>query len=217
MISRLGETGAGRGDLRTGPAPPVDYSTLSDCSGSEITEISRERGIDFATALLYDRVLVCPMNRTFFEQVNSCRRSNVSEPPAVGIIPGAFYREHHNTGADGSQFGAILESINCKAELVPVESFGSLTTNAAIIADWLSRHSEERLALISLSKGSADLKIALGLPNAFELFRNVHTWLSVSGLPQGTPLAGWLGRQFWRRLGVRLLLRLRGQRYSVVE
>src|SRR5205807_8984696 len=92
-----------------------------------------------------------------------------------------------------------------------------LAKDAAIIADWLSRRPEQRVALVSLSKGSADLKIALGLRNAAELFQNVETWVSVSGLPQGTPLVAWLRRQPLRRLGVRLLLRVRGQRYSVVE
>lgn len=107
--------------------------------------------------------------------------------------------------------------MNCSVERVPVESFGSLARNAEIIADWLSRHGQQRVMFVSLSKGGADLKIALALPNAAELFRNVTAWVSLSGLPQDTPLVAWLRRQPLRRLGVRLLLRLRGQRYSVVE
>ncbi len=107
--------------------------------------------------------------------------------------------------------------MKCPVERVPVESFGSLARNAAVIANWLSQHGQQQVVLISLSKGSADLKIALGLPEAHRLFGNVTAWISLSGLPQGTPLVAWLRRQPLRRLGVRLLLRLRGQRYSVVE
>jgi hypothetical protein len=217
MICGLEDVFARDRDLLADAAASVDCSTLRDCSGSQIAKITRDRGIDFATALLYDRVLRSLENSAFLGQVNSSNRSVVSDPPLVGIVPGAFYLEHNNTGADGSRLVAILRSINCRAQLVPVESFGSLTTNAAIIAEWLSQHGKTRTALISLSKGSADLKIALGLPNAPELFQNVDTWVSLSGLPQGTPLVGWLRRQFLRRLGVRLVLRLRGQRYSVVE
>lgn len=49
--------------------------------------------------------------------------------------------------------------------------------------------------LVSLSKGAADLKVALGLPGAAECFRRVSAWISLSGLPQGTPLVGWLNRR----------------------
>jgi hypothetical protein len=111
----------------------------------------------------------------------------------------------------------MIRAMQCTVERVPLESFGSLACNAALIAAWLLKHKQENVTLISLSKGSADLKVALSLPNADELFRNVNAWISLSGLPQGTPLVAWLRRQRLRRLGVRLLLRLRRQRYSVVE
>src|SRR5258708_24864301 len=107
--------------------------------------------------------------------------------------------------------------MHCPVKRVPVESFGSLARNASLIADWLLQHKQQRVLLISLSKGSADLKVALALPNANELFDHVVAWISLSGLPQGTPLVAWLRRQPLRQLGVRLLLRLPGQRYSVVE
>jgi hypothetical protein len=217
MICRLEDVLAGDRDLLARAATSADCPTLCDCSASQIAKVARDQGIEFATALLYNRVLRAPENTAFSQRVNAGHRPVVSNPPLVGIIPGAFYLEHKNTGADGSQLAATLESINCRVERVPVESFGSLARNATIIADWISRHVQERVALISLSKGSADVKIALGLPNAVDLFRNVDVWVSLSGLPQGTPLVAWLRRQFLRRLGVRLLLRLRGQRYSVVE
>jgi hypothetical protein len=217
MICRFEDVFASDRDLLTGAATSADCLTLHDCSASQIAKVARNQGLEFATALLYDRVLRSPENGAFFRRVNASNRAVVGEPPLIGIIPGAFYLEHKNTGADGSHLATILKSLNCRVDLVPVESFGSLAKNAAIIADWLSRHAQERVALISLSKGSADLKIALGLPNAAELFRNVDAWVSLSGLPQGTPLVAWLRRRFLRRLGVSLLLRLRGQRYSVVE
>ena len=198
-------------------AASEECASLGKCSSTELRKIADAQGLDFATALLYDRVLRSPEHDAFFRLVNASSRYVCGDPPLVGIIPGAFYLDHKNTGADGKQLATILKSINCCVETVPVESFGSLARNAAIIADWLSKCREQRVALISLSKGSADLKIALGLPKAEELFRNVETWVSVSGLPQGTPLVAWLRRQPLRRLGVRLLLRLRGQRYSVVE
>ncbi|MDB6034132.1 MAG: hypothetical protein JWM16_4470 [Verrucomicrobiales bacterium] len=217
MTCSLEDTLAGDRDLLARAVAWADCPTLGECAGPRMARTAREQGIEFATALLYDRVLRCAGNGAFFQQVKASRRPVVNDPPLIGLIPGAFYLEHKNTGADGAQLAAVLQSMNCRVERVPVESFGSLGRNATIIADWLSRHRRDRVAFITLSKGSADLKIALGLPNAAELFRNVDVWMSLSGLSEGTPLVAWLRRQPWRKLGVGLLLRLRGQRYSVVE
>ena len=190
---------------------------LSDCSQSNISELSRKHGIEFATAVLYDRVLQHPIHSRFFDKVRRAVASPLHSPPLVGIVPGAFYREHKGTGADGARLARILESIGCRVERVPVESFGPLKTNAALVAKWLSDRKGEPVALMTLSKGAADVKTCLGLPGAAETFSNVVAWISLSGLPEGTPLVAWLRQQPLRKLGVRLLLRIRGQRYSVVE
>jgi hypothetical protein len=182
-----------------------------------LKELAQEEGIEFATAVLYDRVLRNETNRTFFKRVQTIDPLLAVQPTLIGIIPGAFYREHKHSGADGARLVAIGEAMGCPIKLVPVESVGSLARNAEVISKWLLQNKKQRVLLISLSKGSADVKVALALPNAEALFGNVVAWISMSGLQQGTPLVAWLRRQRLRRLGVRLLLRLRGQRYSVVE
>jgi hypothetical protein len=190
---------------------------LGDCSQTNLLEVSRANGLDFATALLFDRLLAQPEHSAFYERVQIAPELASRETPLVAIVPGAFYREHKNTGADGARVAMILKSMGCNVEFVPLESFGSLRQNAALIAQWLKTKKQERVVLITLSKGTADLKTALKLPEAPELFRPVRTWISLSGLPQGTPLVAWLQRQWLWQLGIRILLRLRGQRYSVVE
>jgi hypothetical protein len=190
---------------------------LGACSQTNLLEISRAHSPDFATALLFERLLTQPVHSAFYERVHRASEFLNCEIPMVGIVPGAFYREHKNTGADGARLAAILKSMGCNVEIVPLESFGSLKQNAALIAQWLKERKGGPVVLITLSKGSADLKTALGMPAAPELFRSVQTWISLSGLPQGTPLVAWLQRQWLRQLGIRILLRLRGQRYSVVE
>jgi hypothetical protein len=190
---------------------------LRECSQPKLLELSRAHGLDFATALLFDRLLNHPEHSAFYRRVQSTPEVLTSELPRVAIVPGAFYREHKNTGADGARLAAILKSMGCNVEIVPLESFGSLNQNATLIARWLSARNDKRIVLITLSKGSGDLKTALALPDAPELFRSIQTWISLSGLPQGTPLVAWLRKQRLRQLGIRILLRLRGQRYAVVE
>jgi hypothetical protein len=208
---------AGDSELLAEAATTPEFPTLAECSRHAIRNLAEREGIDFATALIFDRVLRQPANRDFFKRVRCRPEARPDDLPLIGLVPGAFYREHNNTGADGAEVTKILESIGCRVEHVPVASFGSLANNAAVISDWLAHHRSERVALFSLSKGSADVKAALASSGAGERFQNVKAWVSVSGLPQGTPLVGWLREQTFRRLGVRLLLWSRSQRYSVVE
>jgi hypothetical protein len=193
------------------------YPSLHDCTPIKLAEIVHKHGLEFATAVLHDRLLGHPEHGAFFQRVRTGRASAAPKPVPVGIVPGAFYREHKNTGADGARLVSIVEALKCPVEVIPVDSFGSLARNSSLIAGWLTSHSEEQVVLISLSKGSGDLKFTLALPDAARLFRNVTAWISLSGLPQGTPLVAWLRRQPLRRTGVRLLLWLRRQRYSVLE
>lgn len=211
------EISANDKDLLERAAAWDQCQALADCPSLKLREITQEHGLEFATAVLYDRLLRNAGNGAFSKRVRSQSNLRVDEPVHVGIIPGAFYREHRDTGADGARIAAIVRSMSCPVDCVPVESFGSLARNASLIADWLLQRRHKRVMIISLSKGSADMKAALALRNAAELFGNVTAWISLSGLPQGTALVTWLRRQPLRRLGVRLLLRLRNQKYSVVE
>jgi hypothetical protein len=204
-------------DLLTLVAAEGNLSTLAECSPLSIQALAEVKGLDFTTALLFDRVLRIQKNRSFFGKVNTNVSFNLTGSLLIGIVPGAFYLDHKNTGADGAAISKILDSISCRAEVIPVESFGALSKNAAIISNWLFEHRGQKLALVSLSKGGADVKAALADPGAAEAFRDVESWVSISGLVQGTPLVAWLRSQLFRRWGVRLLLWLRGQRYSVVE
>ena len=217
MTNRLNGISAEDKDLLARAASWDQCASLADCSPLKLKELTQTEGIEFATAVLYDRVLRNETNRRFFTRVQNIDPVQAIQPTLIGIVPGAFYREHKHSGADGASLVAIGKAMGCPVELIPVESFGSLARNAEVISKWLSQNSEQRVLLVSLSKGSADLKVALAVPDAGALFHNVVAWISMSGLPQGTPLVAWLRRQRFRQLGVRLLLRLRGQRYSVVE
>jgi hypothetical protein len=190
---------------------------LKDLSARYLQELARSDGLDFATALLHDRLLHVPPNQEFYQRVHGSSEPLIHGPALVGIIPGAFYLQHKNTGADGERIAVIARALGCEVERLPLASFGALAENARTILDWLERHRAQPVVLVALSKGSADLKIALASPDAARLFGNVRACVSLSGIIQGTRLVNWLERQPLRRLGVRLLLRLRAQRYDVLK
>ncbi len=167
--------------------------------------IVRELGLDFATALLHEQLVREPANVEFLGEAQ-----RATHPPEkdilIGIVPGAFHREHRHTGADGARVLVMARELGVRAEVIPTRSFGTLEENARLIHQWLESRGGQRLALISLSKGGADVKYALSLPEAAEAFAKVCAWVSFSGTVQGTPLVGWLRRRPFRWWAVRLLL-----------
>src|SRR5215471_15012281 len=87
-----------------------EFSELRDCSASAVIKVAQERGIEFATAVLYDRLLRHPEHGAFYRRCSS-HSDTVTVPDIVGIIPGAFYREHRNTGANGARVVEILDGM----------------------------------------------------------------------------------------------------------
>ena len=190
----------------------------TEFSTAALASLAREEGLDFATAALYDLVSRRPETVEFRSQLRGALgRSRGKSTILIGIIPGAFHREHKRTGADGRRVVELFRRAGFRAETVPLASFASLRENSRAIVDWLEQRGEERVLLVSLSKGSADLKIALSLPEAKEAWRRVGGWVSLSGLAQGTPLVGWLRTRRLHWFGVQLLFWWRGYRRSVLE
>jgi hypothetical protein len=197
---------------------------LSDLNVERLREITARDGVELATAALYDRLRRSNCHGRFIariEEQEDLRPSIPSENSLLGVVPGAFWREHHHTGADGRFIFPVASEVGLEARLVPVLSFGPLVANAEMLLDWLGRHRDRDVVLVTLSKGGLDLKTAISLSHAqgsldFH-FGHVRAWVSVGGPLQGTPLVDWLRERPLRSAGLRVLLRLRGQRFNVVN
>jgi hypothetical protein len=196
----------------------VTSEPLEALTEERLRRISADQGIDFATRLLFEAVSESPRHAEFLERLESPSDGPWADtPPTVVIVPGAFYREDKSSGADGQAVIDIVRQFGCPTARIPLESFGPLRRNAAIIRDWLrARPSGETVVMASLSKGGAEVKLALAEPDAAETFRNVCGWINVSGIYHGTPLITWLRSQWWRLPLIWLLFRLRGYSYSAL-
>lgn len=192
--------------------------SIDKLTPAALQQISERDGIDFATAMMYDRVLQRASTRIILELL---KREQVQQTPRrdvlIGVVPGAFYKEYAFTGADGQRVLDAAEKRGVRAERIPLHSFGSLADNALILCDWLARHAHEEVVLVSLSKGGTDLQHALSLPGSEEIFRKVSLWINVSGIVQGTALADWLLAQTIRSLFVRVFAWWRGYPFHVLH
>jgi hypothetical protein len=173
-------------------------------------------GIDVATAMLWAGIRSSAENREFIERVDRGTPEVESPPPLMLIVPGAFHRHHDHSGADGRRLVAIAEDLGWNWERLAVPSLGRLEENAAAIVTWLRAHKDKRVLIVSLSKGSSDVVMALRHTSAQYAFANVCGWVSVSGMVHGTPLVAWLKQHRLRTLGVHLWLWVRRQRFAAL-
>jgi hypothetical protein len=197
-----------------------EYSSLADLTADVLERLTREQGVDFATALLFDRLRKSPANARFIERIDALRE--FPRPPVSGvdatvvIVPGALYRERPDLGSDGRLVREVAESFNLRTDFIPLVSFGSVTHNARLIREWFMNHSPENVVLVSLSKGGADLRLALTAPDAPAVFRKVAAWVNVCGPLNGSRLANWILSSRARTWFMRWKFRLQGRDFHFV-
>ena len=182
---------------------------FSDLTPALLAGIVRARGMEFATAVFHEAALRVQKNADLLSGIEAVDARLMERPDLIAVVPGAFHREHPDSGADGRRVLAIAREIGCAAAVIPVPGFGRIEDNAHLISTWLRSRREQHISVVSLSKGGADVKRALALANAKHAFARVRLWVSFSGIVQGTPLIAWLRTRPLRWWGVRLLLWLR--------
>jgi hypothetical protein len=179
-----------------------DYASLGrleDCSIDTMRGLAVSRGVDFATAVLFDRLGKCERHRAFIRRIDARRRVwrdrafAPQKETTLLIVPGAYYREYPRFGGDGRLLREVAELMGFRVELIPLPSTAALAVSASQINDHLLRHNDRhparRIILASLSKGSADVKAALLRTESAEAFSRVSAWIDFSGVSDGTPLA----------------------------
>ena len=193
----------------------VEHPRLPDLTAEVLQEITAKCGIDFATALLYDRAIHSKDHGpaiTRLDELRQCQRSSQpAEPPQATfvVVPGAFYQEFPATGADGRILNEQAEKQGYRTATIPVTSTGTVSGNAKMICHWLDGQPDEKIILASVSKGGSDVKFALSIENAAHTFRNVVAWINVGGILDGSPMVNWLLSRRVRTLFYRSVFWLR--------
>jgi hypothetical protein len=194
-----------------------EHACWRELTVEALREIGVREGNDFATALLHDRLMRSPEHGPFAERVASLEGAERAPAGALlAIVPGAGYREYPQTGADGRRLHEDARRHGWHVALAPVASFGAPIDNAQVLCDWLRRRPEETIVLVSLSKGSADVRVALARPDAREAVKKVAAWVSLSGIVFGTALVGWFLRRPWWRMLARLVCWRHGYAFSTL-
>ncbi|HBI44619.1 MAG TPA: hypothetical protein DDY78_17480 [Planctomycetales bacterium] len=176
----------------------------------KLRRLTEERDVDFATAVLYQALRTSPRHGPFIAQVDGLEVGPTATGVEVVIVPGAFYREAPDSGADGRLIRETAERLGFTTALVPLLSFGRIHANADLLADWLRRDNGCDRILVTHSKSALEVRALLARLDAPELLRRVVAWVDLAGLFHGTPLVGWQRSRPIRWPLTRLLLWWKG-------
>lgn len=199
-------------------APPSDEVELHRQAravlarpGFDLDAFLASARIDLATCVLYHALLDSP-HGAFVADVD--RRPAAALPSGAGLkvilVPGMFYREHPEVGADGAFLEGILRKCGFEVERAATRGRGSIAGNSGIVRAAIEAAGSRPLWLVSLSKGSAEVRHCLqgyardGLP------RSLRGWLNFSGVFNGSILADVRMRTPAQRFLVRMICRLAG-------
>lgn len=169
-------------------------TSLHELTHERLRQLVAEKGIDFTTAVLYERIR--RDNAACAARIDDLyRRGDISsrlQNTAFVYVPNLGYFIDPKSQAVGEAICKVAEDLGCRSYRVPTVSTESLQANARIVCDSLARCKEEAILLMSVSKGSADVKMALRETHSEEVFRKVEAWIDVCGLSDGTPVANIL-------------------------
>lgn len=169
----------------------------------DILKLSQQHSSDLAARAFYEGLLLSE-HRFFIQKLQSYKKASVEQFTDIKIllVPGMFYKEHPETGADGALVMEIARQFGFKVELIETESGGSVSTNSAIIEKKLATEMHPDLWLVSVSKGAGDLRHYL---QNCQLNINIKGWINVAGISKGLPYIDYRLTNPLKRLFVRLL------------
>ncbi|KAA3608035.1 MAG: hypothetical protein DWQ01_13225 [Planctomycetota bacterium] len=185
-------------------------------SSAELEVLAKRYSPDVATLLWVESIAGQPANaavrRLYERELDRLRALSPSKPVApvgsegvcVLLVPGWFYLSHGSeTGADLELQRTILRTMGVENHRVALDENGTVEENAEKVANAIRKYSKRfpHLILVSASKSSAEVALALGRLLPSKERKNVKAWLSVGGVLRGSPLADrvlepdlvWLG------------------------
>jgi hypothetical protein len=190
---------------------------ISNMTKSDLTEIHNKFGIYHSTAALYQYLK--NTHHEFISEMDSYSTATKTSacPIKLLLVPGMFYKEYVNFGADGALIRKIAEKFGFKVELLETISKGSVSKNKEILLKKLATDRHPNIWLVSFSKGSTEVRWGLeelmnkGFPS------NIKGWVSISGLIHGTPLASEKLRSSFHKLIWYLTTKAIGINYAGTE
>lgn len=159
-------------------------------SGATINALAGNLDANLASSVLHQALLREPHYGDFIRQVDRSPEAAVKVPgaPLLIIVPGMFYRDYPEIGADGGLVAGIAEKFGFEVVTAPTLSLGSVAENLEILHAFLNRVATREFWLASLSRGSAEIKWLVQRHPDAPYLADLRAWISICGIISGTPL-----------------------------
>ncbi len=189
-------------------------------SPADVQDICVQHGLEIATRAWYESLLL-----SHHGEFKSCIDAfdidalqrldpNTRQRYRLLIVPGMFYREHPEVGADGRLIADIAARVGVEYEIIDIASRGSIRDNSKRISAALERSAGRNTWLVSMSKGSSEVLHYLQSGNPCSQLKG---WLNIAGIAAGSPHADRKLSSPLRRLFYRLLCAVLGVDYQVMQ
>ena len=181
--------------------------------------------LDNATKRLYERIRSSTHNRPLIDAIETAAQrqppwaAGIDSATCIVLAPGIFYKDYPQTGADGAILKSVAASMLIPVITIPADGSEGFETAADLVNKVLLdvARSATSIILVSLSKGSAEVRLALTKPEAKQAFHRVVAWISVSGLPLGTPSLENVLRNPLRRVFIKALCAVKGWKLDTLR
>ncbi len=189
-------------------------------SQADVQRIHAQHGLEIATRAWYESLLLSRHGefKTCIDalDIDALQRldPDTRQRYRLLVVPGMFYREHPEVGADGRLIADIATRLGLECEVIDVASRGSIRGNSERIGEALERAGDKNIWLVSMSKGSSEVLHFLqsGRPSP-----QLKGWLNIAGIAAGSPHADRKLSSPLRRLFYRLLCAALGVDYRVMH
>lgn len=173
-------------------------------SSTELRDWSHLHSTDLAALVLarqlFRQAQREPLYALFQEElsaVSSAHQSGNLDALAVDsdycilFVPGWLYKSDMTTGADFARFRTLLSRHGARVGLIETGENRSVEENARLVEAQIRRFaaSRQQLILVSGSKGSPEVALALSALRDDPAGRQVKAWLNIGGLLRGTRLS----------------------------
>ncbi len=192
---------------------------LEDLNAQVLHEITQEtKDVDKAAAVFYTRVLRDRKNKAFYDFLERKEEQIGKNPPdysdlniLLAHVPGMFYADNPDIGADGAKLRTLVEAIGLKSDLVKVDQTGTVQENAKFVCEYLKNRTDvTAIILSSVSKGSSDIKYAVKLCGHEPYFEKVIGWYNIGGINRGSRLVNALNDDWSNKWEARTYFCLNG-------
>jgi len=184
-----------------------------------LAHIRHKESTNLATALFYQYLLQHKKHGAFIKQVQAISPSNNAPQrlPNIVIVPGLFAAHRPDLGGDGALLKAVATQLGFAVSTAPTDGQASLSENAAVLHRYLQSVPFDQFWLVSISRGSADVKFMLNQYKDASYHHNLRRWISVSGIVTGTPLFRGLAKRPVYSTLIRAMSTLQGISAQLVQ